>query len=427
MLKYQFTRYTQLPPQVLRLIKAEFLLNMVNAGFLLILNLYLRNEGYSDAVIANFTSYRFLGILILAFPMGLFIKGRRLQPFFITASFLIPVTSFLVIFSISFHFILLTRIAFLIWGVGLMIPHVCALPFIMRNTPDHLVSEAISLNFATWSFAMIIAGLFITFLKALDGQSLGFVVIHGDEYHALLAISGFSALAIPLFFGLNEATPRTVRASIIRHLNTLLRDTDSWRIVKVLFPTQIIAIGAGLTIPFINLFFNGVFGITSDQFSLMGSATAVLVFTSALLVPVIKRKFGYMVAIILTQGSAIFFLIILSLTELMATLPGIVWVAICCYILRQPLMNMAAPITSELVMKFVGEKNQELISALHASIWSASWFLSAKIFQYLRSLDLPYYKIFLITAGLYTSGVFLYFFVIRQYRREQNQMGRSVD
>jgi hypothetical protein len=85
---------------------------------------------------------------------------------------------------------------------------------------------------------------------------------------------------------------------------------------------------------------------------------------------------------------------------------------------------MAAPITSELTLKYVGEKNQELISAFNSSIWSASWFISAKIFQYLRSLDFPYYKIFIFTAILYTIGVILYYYIIQDYQNRK-QLKRS--
>ena len=70
-------------------------------------------------------------------------------------------------------------------------------------------------------------------------------------------------------------------------------------------------------------------------------------------------------------------------------------------------------------MKYVGEKNQELISAVNSSIWSATWFISAKIFQYLREMNFEYYKIFFLTAVMYTIGVILYYFIIREYKQRK--------
>lgn len=86
-------------------------------------------------------------------------------------------------------------------------------------------------------------------------------------------------------------------------------------------------------------------------------------------------------------------------------------------------MNMAGPVTSELGMKYVGPRNQELISAMGSSIWSASWFISAKIFQVLRQMELEYYQIFLITAVLYAVGVGFYHLLINDYLRRSPRDG----
>ena len=59
--------------------------------------------------------------------------------------------------------------------------------------------------------------------------------------------------------------------------------------------------------------------------------------------------------------------------------------------------------TSELTMNYVGKNNQELISALSSSLWSASWFISAKLFEWLRLLNFKYYEIFLDSNLLISS------------------------
>jgi hypothetical protein len=62
--------------------------------------------------------------------------------------------------------------------------------------------------------------------------------------------------------------------------------------------------------------------------------------------------------------------------------------AILFFIFRQPLINVAGPMTSELTMYYVGKKNRELVSALNAAIWSGSWFISSQIFAFLRGYGL---------------------------------------
>ena len=60
--------------------------------------------------------------------------------------------------------------------------------------------------------------------------------------------------------------------------------------MQCVLPTLVIAIGAGLTIPFINLFFFHTFNIDSARFALIGGATSFLVALSSLIVPFVKKR-----------------------------------------------------------------------------------------------------------------------------------------
>ena len=80
-------------------------------------------------------------------------------------------------------------------------------------------------------------------------------------------------------------------------------------------------------------------------------------------------------------------------------------------------MNMAAPMTSELTMNYVGKRNQEMLSAIIAAIWSGSWFFSSQIFRWLRSEVLSYAYIFYITAVLYILGIIMYYILVLDYEK----------
>ena len=135
-------------------------------------------------------------------------------------------------------------------------------------------------------------------------------------------------------------------------------------LLKAIIPTIIIAIGAGLTIPFINLFFFHNFQIDSTAFAVIGGVASVLVAFLALLVPNVKNKLGFKKGITYTQTIAVLALVALATTEFFASYWWALPVAVMCYWVRTPLMNMAAPMTSELTMNYVGKKNQEL-SLIH--------------------------------------------------------------
>ena len=94
-----FKEYLALETHVLLMIKAEFFIQIIGSAFFLILNIYLSKEGFSDAEIANFISYRFLAVMLLAFPLGFYIKGKPLKPFFVIGSLGVPIIAILLIFA----------------------------------------------------------------------------------------------------------------------------------------------------------------------------------------------------------------------------------------------------------------------------------------------------------------------------------------
>ena len=70
---YKFLEY-----HILSVIKAQFFVQIVGGAFFLILNIFLAKNGFSDSEIAHFISFRFLAVMLLAFPLGFFIKGKIL-------------------------------------------------------------------------------------------------------------------------------------------------------------------------------------------------------------------------------------------------------------------------------------------------------------------------------------------------------------
>tara|TARA_B100001123_G_C15152381_1_gene964011 strand:- start:736 stop:1116 length:381 start_codon:yes stop_codon:yes gene_type:complete len=116
----------------------------------------------------------------------------------------------------------------------------------------------------------------------------------------------------------------------------------------------------------------------------------------------------------------------MALMELYVDFSFALMVAIIAFIFRQPLMHMAHPASNELMMNYVGKKNQELVSALSSSLWSASWFISAKLFEWLRLLNYRYFEIFLITATFYIIGVILYAKLISEYEDINNRKSSQI-
>jgi len=361
--------------------------------------------GYEDHESASFVSFRFLGVLLFAFPLGLFIKGRKLKPIFYISSIFTPILSLVILEAIDMELTWLLYTSLFLWGISFTGIQISALPYILRNAKPDTHTEAITLSYSTWSVAGIISGSLIFGLKNFNPELF-------DEKLILQIISVLGFLCTITVFSIKkkEIVPEITKSRFD------LGDFDWPIIIKALIPILIIAVGAGLTIPFIGLFFYKIHGLDSDQFAILSALATTIVFGVILFVPIIKDKLGYKRAIPLTQLIAIAALIILAFTEIINTWFA-VYLAMGMYLIRQPLMNMAGPMTSDLVMKYVGEKNQEMMSALTAAVWSGSWFISSIIFQVLRQIGLQYVYVFLITAGLYLFGVLMYYLLILDYEK----------
>ncbi len=413
--------YGRVERYVFYLIGAQFCLQLINSAFFILFNYFMENEGYIDYEIADIVAERFLGVMLLAAPLGFFVRGKRLKPFFYIACAVVPTFSLLSIYAAENHLDILLTWAMRGWGAGFVFLQVTGLPFILLNVKREHHSEAIAMWFQMWSVTVFFAGIVHFVLNTLNPAFF-------DERNMLILFSAFGYLSfyfiskIQIDEQLSDPIPvRETNSDLDKIFYTIydvVRPYDWGRIVSTLIPTLIIAIGAGFTIPVINLFFLNIHGIEADTFAMMSAGTYVLVAIVILFMPHIRRRFGYGVAITGFQTVAVLCLLIMATTEYYAGASFAAGIAVFFYMIRQPFMNAAGPMTSELTMYYVGERNQEMISALNASIWSGSWFVSMQLFAWMRQLEYRYVTIFLITVVMYAVGVGWYAYLIYLYKRE---------
>ncbi len=411
-----FSKYKDIEKHILYLVFAEFFIQMVNSSFFLLFNYHMAANGYQDYEIAETIAYRFLMVMILGVPLGFLLKRVKIKPFFLASSIIVPIISLIVIYAVYHRIDYLINFGMVIWGIGFAFFQVAGLPFILLYAKKETHSEAISLFFVTWSVAIFIAGMMNYVLHNINP-------IFFDEGMVLTIYSCIGFLSILMVLKIKvEEKPQ---AENNFKFKSLIEDYDWKLILNAVMPTLIIAIGAGFTIPVINLFFLNVHGVQSDDFSVYGSITYLLVACGISFMPFIKRKFGYQTAITLFQSLAVLALFLMAITEYFKDWEYAVYLAILFYIIRQPLMNVAGPMTTELTMYYVGKKNQELISAMNSSIWSGSWLFSMTIFSLLRQSGLRYVSIFLITVVLYIVGILWYVYLIKQYEKKSGSSGKE--
>lgn len=409
-----FQEYRHLEKPVLYVILSEFFIQTVNATFMNILPLYMLREGFSNEEIALFITFRFIGVFILAIPLGKFIKGKKLLPLFYISNLCVPLFGLAIIFSIALKLKYLTLISLFLWGASFTFMQIPVAPFILRNSSPLHHTAGISLSYSTWSFGGIISGVLIAILDFIDPD------LFNEKFILIL----FSVIGLGgLFFLKKIKNFDEIAADSAKNELPFSEEkrTDWMLITKALVPTLIIATGAGLTIPFISLFFEKVHHLDKGGFSVLSSVAAILVAYGALLVPKIKEKIGYKIAIPTTQSLAVISLVALATTQFYSQYSVAILIAAACYLLRQPLMNMAGPMTTEVVLKYVGARNREITSALTSAIWSGSWVLSGLMVTIMFAKGFQFVNIFLITSLLYAIGVISYYLLILDYTKRESK------
>jgi predicted MFS family arabinose efflux permease len=374
-------RYRELPGPVLYLAAGQFLINLIGSAHFFLLNLYLKDSGLDDPAIAALGSQRFVAGLFLAIPAGLWLRGRPLRKILVWGSVLFPLAALGALEAVRLSHLPAASGMFLVLGFAGLLLNVASLPMMLRLVPGEQSSEALSLVFASWAAASVCGGALSTGLQALGEINVAGMRLVFNEYTTLLILT-LVAFAAPFFHARLPDPPARVK-----HISHWLHiPRADWPVLlKALVPTLCIATGAGLSIQFLNLFFSHVHQLSSKAYAGFGSLSNVLVLIGGLIVPEVKRRLGWRGAILGVQGIAVVLLVVMGLTELVRGAAWALPLAIGCFILRQPLMSMAGPSTSELTMTYVGESNRELASACNGAIWSGAWWLAARTFQVLRT------------------------------------------
>jgi predicted MFS family arabinose efflux permease len=275
---------------------------------------------------------------------------------------------------------------------------VAAAPFFMRNAAPEERIYLFGFSFAVETLATICAaalgGIAIRRLTAaLGAELLGLRC-------ALLGIAALTLFATFFFARIREDRPARARHSLREYL--LARD---WALLaRLLSPNFLVGLGAGLIIPFLNLYFRDRFGQDPRQIGGFFAVSQFLTMIGFLAGAPLARRAGSVWAVALTELLSIPFFVVLALTHSL-------WLAVAAFWMRGALMNMSGPIISNFTMEMVPADQHTVTNSLRMLSWNVSWMVSTQVGGWLiqeRGYTLPMW----ITIALYAAaaGTLLAFF-----------------
>lgn len=143
-----------------------------------------------------------------------------------------------------------------------------------------------------------------------------------------------------------------------------LRNRRNW--LLLMMPQAIIGVGAGLTIPFLNLYLQAKFDLSFASVGWLFAVTSLTSILALTVQPMLARRLGKVGAIMAVQAASLPFLMIL------AWVPWLPLVTLALFV-RGALMNAAGPVYTALVMEHLDEEERSGFLLIEGAVWQLGW------------------------------------------------------
>jgi MFS family permease len=351
-------------PNARRFLVGSFFIGFGFTVFWLLFNLYLKEVGFAEGKIGSIVSASSVGTVLVAIPAAILIDRFRIKHILMIAAALY---GFALINQAMSTSLWTLRIMSSLSGAMWTFHFIAASPFFMRNsTPDER-SYLFGINMALSRFAGFIGALAGGYIPAALAER-GVALLYGYRY-TLMGAGVLVVIALFSYVRIKSKKPLNADGFDVREYI----GSRNWRtLVQLMIPFFIIGTGAGLVIPFLNLYFLQRFGLESDAIGRIFSIGSLFAMTGFLIGPAVARKIGLIKMVVVTQLMSIPFFLLLAFSHNL-------YVAIFAFMFRGTLMNMAWPMYNNFAMEMVPEKDQAGTNSVLSLSWSASWMVSANL------------------------------------------------
>ena len=393
----------QLTPNARKYLLGSFFIGMTFSSFMLLLNLYLRECGYTESFIGRVLSAGALGMTLVSIPGAMLLSRIRLKPILFFSTILYVVCGLITIYTDIKPVI---WVAYFFAGVMTTFYRIASAPFFMRNSSPTERPYLFSLNFGIGVAAGVVGSFLFGKLVHFFMESFGCDMLWAHRLSLTVGLS-FSLFALIPFAML--AMPRKIAAEDRLHLDRAVFWKMKGILIKLTLPYFIVGTGAGIIIPFLNLFFRDRFGQSPENIGFYYGLVNFTMFIGIMAGPVLARKFGMVRTMVYTQLASIPFMLVLAFSY---NFPLVFF----AFLLRGALMNMGQPIGTNFAMEMVPKTYHGLMNALLMLAWTASWMISTQIGGMI--IESYGYTVSLVTAiVLYVVSSIIYYYYFRKAER----------
>lgn len=384
--------------------------------FMVIYNLYIKSLGYSETVNGQIISLTALATAVVLIPAGMISDKVGRRNILIYGGLAVAWIAFGRALAEDHTLLLVLAVA---GGAAAAFIQVAVAPFLAEySRPD----QRVHLFMYNFSF-MMAANVIGNFGGGLLAD--GLTVSLGSQVAGMKWTLGVSALftllaIIPIFKVEKRERKITTRVPV-RQLVREQRDQLTI-IAKFAGASVFIGFGAGLVIPYLNLYFYDRFGASTSAIGFVISLGQAATAVAMLIGPFMVKRLGEVKAVVFLQMMSIPFLLLTGLTNSFAF-------ASVGFLIRQALMNAGNPIQQSLMMSKVNDQMKGLANSVGQMVFMLGWALMGPVSAAIVSRGGSYWgyaTVFMITAALYFLGsLFFYKMFGKEHLTEEQEQDQT--
>lgn len=372
------------------------------AVFSLLFNLYLKEHLYTESQIGQILSWGSLGSALIAIPAAMLIERIQIKKILIISTILACISYFLSILSKTLSLIFV----FMFFANSFItVYRVCIAPFFMRNSTKRERIYLFSINSALMMLSQLIGFILGGYLPKLM-LSIRICQDLSEAYEMALYVSVIGTLlSIIPFLSIKPSEVIQKSSNLFHRMKNY-----SWDIIiRLMIPKTLVGLGAGLVIPFMNLYFKNEYALGSERIGFFFSIMQVFLFIGMILAPYLSKRFGMIKSIVMTELFSIPFMLILAISR---NLP----LAVVAFIMRGTLMNMNLPISANFEMELVKPQEQAFTNAISTLAWQGAWTISALVGGWIIERYSFAFSFYITIIAYLLSAITYYIFFI-QYKK----------
>jgi MFS family permease len=362
----------------------------------LLSNFYVLSLGFDQNLLGQLITITSMVALFMAVPMG-FLADRlgRKNSLLISGA----VVSICIMITVMFPSALMFYAMNALIGAAQALAAVTMSPFLLENSGEeertYLFSLSSGLQMAAASVGNSVGGYLPTWI----GEWQGVGATNSVAYAGALAV-----IAIVSFVGLTPLlwlkTPILAKANQTVFAPFTYARKHPAMLGKLITPMLVTSIGAGLFMPFMNVFFRVVYQQPDPMIgNVLAWGTLAMGF-GLIIAPPLADRMGKARLVIISQGLSIPFLMLLGYAPTF-------WLSTLGHYVRLSLMNMSGPVYQTFVMEHVEPESRATVASLVNMASNFGWAFSPSISGWLQ-VSYGFGPVFACVIVLYSITVYMY-------------------